>query len=320
MERYKTYSAFLKNRYGEKVYKLPIALPVTCPNRDGTLGCGGCTFCGESGAGYEDLPPSMPVAEQIRRNTAHIGPKYKARKFIPYFQNFTNTYAEPEQFARWAEEACQQDHVVGLDVSTRPDCIHEVYLDILKALSEKYHVDITVELGLQSSNVHTLEKIERHHTAAEFIDAALRIGKYGFDLCAHVIADLPWDDRTDVAETAKLVSVLPVTQIKIHSLYIVRGSAMEKQYAAGEFSLLDMDEYIERVLLIIRYVRPDIVFQRLVGRAPEASTVTVNWGRAWWVVRDRIEKELVGRDIWQGDQCCYMDGSAVRRFVQKEGV
>ncbi len=316
MGRYQTYSEFLKKKYGEKVYKLPVALPVTCPNRDGTLACGGCTFCGEIGAGYENLPDSLPITEQLDRNIAHIGPKYKAKKFIAYFQNFTNTYAPVERFASWTDEACRHESVVGLDVSTRPDCIHEAYLDILKSASETYGTDITVELGLQSSNPHTLKKISRHHTAAEFIDASLRTGRYGFALCAHVIADLPWDDMTDVIETAKLVSVLPVTQVKIHSLYIVKGTEMARQYEEGKLKLLSMEEYVDRAVTFIEYLRPDIVLQRLVGRAPEENTLSVNWGRAWWVVRDHIEEEFIRRDAWQGDRCTYMDGSAVRKFVE----
>ena len=136
-----------------------------------------------------------------------MGPKYKAKKFIAYFLNYTNTYAPPEDFRSWVEEAMAHPDVVGVDVSTRPDCVNERYLEILKESSEKYGKDVTVELGLQSSNAHTLLKLGRCHTAAEYVDAALRIGRYGFDQCTHVIADLPWDDRVDVIETAKLISV-----------------------------------------------------------------------------------------------------------------
>ena len=140
----------------------------------------------------------LPITRQLDRSIAHVGPKYKAKKFIAYFLNYTNTYAPPEDFRSWVEEAMAHPDVVGVDVSTRPDCVNERYLEILKESSEKYGKDVTVELGLQSSNAHTLLKLGRCHTAAEYVDAALRIGRYGFDQCTHVIADLPWDDRVDV--------------------------------------------------------------------------------------------------------------------------
>lgn len=312
MGRYRVYSDFLKARYGEKVYKVPVALPVTCPNRDGLLGEGGCIFCGSIGADYETRAVGLSVPAQLDRSIAHIGPKYKAQKFIAYFQNYTNTYAPPDAFRRWMEEAASHPDIVGLDVSTRPDCIHEVYLDILKEVSETYGVDITVELGLQSSNVHTLRRLGRAHGTAEMTDAAIRIGRYGFDLCAHVIADLPWDDRLDVEETAKLVSVLPVTQVKLHSLYIVKGTPLAAMYEAGEAALLPMSEYIERVLLFIETMRPDLVLQRIVGRASGPHTLSVNGGDPWWEVKKRIDEEMVCRDIWQGGKCDYLDGKAVR--------
>ena len=138
MEHYRNYSDFLKQKYGEKVYKIPISLPVTCPNRDGTLSKAPCIFCGSIGADYETKAVGMGITRQLDRSISHVGPKYKAKKFIAYFLNFTNTYAPPDDFRRWMEEAMQHPDVVGLDVSTRPDCIHERYLDILKELSEQY--------------------------------------------------------------------------------------------------------------------------------------------------------------------------------------
>ena len=312
MGRYRNYSDALRARYGEKVYKVPVALPVTCPNRDGTLGSGGCIFCGSIGADYETKAVGLSVAAQLERSIAHIGPKYRAKKFIAYFQNFTNTYAPPERFRAWMEEAARHPAVAELDVSTRPDCIHEAYLDILRETAETYGVGVTIELGLQSSNPHTLASLGRGHTAAEFIDAALRIGRYGFGLCAHVIADLPWDDRTDVVETAKLLSVLPVTQAKLHSLYIVKGTKLAAMHAAGEVQLLPMEEYIERVLLFLSYLREDIVIQRIVGRASGPYTVTVNGGEPWWEVKKRIDEAMILRDIAQGDRCDYIGGKAVR--------
>ncbi len=315
MEHYRNYSDYLKETYGEKVYKIPIALPVTCPNRDGTLSKESCIFCGSIGADYETKALGLGITRQLDRSIAHVGPKYKAKKFIAYFLNFTNTYAAPSDFKSWIHEAMSYPDVVAVDVSTRPDCIHEVYLDILKEASEKYGKDVTIELGLQSSNVHTLEKIGRCHTAAEYIDAALRIGRYGFGQCTHVIADLPWDDRLDVVETAKLISVLPVTEVKLHSLYIVKGTALADMYERGEVTLSSMEEYMERVILFLSYLRKDIVIQRIVGRASGGNTLTVNGGSPWWDVKKRIDALMEERQIFQGDRCDYIGGKAVRRFI-----
>lgn len=315
MEHYRNYSDYLKETYGEKVYKIPIALPVTCPNRDGTLSKEPCIFCGSIGADYETKALGLGITRQLDRSIAHVGPKYKAKKFIAYFLNFTNTYAAPSDFKTWIYEAMSHPDVVAVDVSTRPDCIHEVYLDILKEASERYGKDVTIELGLQSSNVHTLEKIGRCHTAAEYIDAALRIGRYGFGQCTHVIADLPWDDRLDVVETAKLISVLPVTEVKLHSLYIVKGTALADMYERGEVILSSMEEYMERVILFLSYLRKDIVIQRIVGRASGGNTLTVNGGYPWWDVKKRIDALMEERQIFQGDRCDYIGGKAVRRFL-----
>ncbi len=315
MEHYRNYSDYLKETYGEKVYKIPIALPVTCPNRDGTLSRAPCIFCGSIGADYETKALGLGITRQLDRSIAHVGPKYKAKKFIAYFLNFTNTYAAPSDFQKWIEEAMSHPDVVAVDVSTRPDCVHDVYLDILKEASLCHGKDVTIELGLQSSNVHTLEKIGRCHTAAEYIDAALRIGRYGFGQCTHVIADLPWDDRLDVMETAKLISVLPVTEVKLHSLYIVKGTALADMYERGEVTLLSMEEYMERVILFLSYLRKDIVIQRIVGRASGGNTLTVNGGSPWWDVKKRIDALMEERQIFQGDKCDYIGGKAVRRFL-----
>ncbi len=315
MEHYRTYSSYLKEKYGEKVYKLPIALPVTCPNRDGFCGTGGCTFCGEIGAGYENLHEELSITEQIERNIAHIAPKYKAYKYIPYFQNFTNTYLPLPKFAAYVDEAAQHADCVGLAIATRPDCIHPAYMDILAQAKERYGTDITVELGLQSTNPHSLLAIGRGHTVGEYIDAVLQIAPYGFDVCTHIIANLPWDDRVDVHEAAKIISALPVQQVKIHALYIIRHTLMAQQYTEGSIRMCSLEEYVARVVDFVELLRPDIVLQRLVGRVPEENTLFANWGRAWWVIRDRIEEEFERRGTRQGSRCCYLGGAAVKRWV-----
>lgn len=313
-KRYRAISAFLKEKYGEKVYKLPVALPLTCPNRDGSAGVGGCVFCGEIGAGYENLPASMTVQEQLVKNIAHIAPKYKAYKYIPYYQNFSNTYLEPERFKEYMEAGCI-DSTVGLAIATRPDCINDTYLEILKGIKETYGVDIYLEYGLQSVDYHTLEKINRGHGMAEFIDAVLRTKRYGFSVCAHMIVNLPWDTMTDTIEGARILTALGVDQVKLHALYIVKNTLMAKWYEEKQFELISADEYIERVIAFLRHLDKNIVLQRLVGRAPEENTLFTNWSMGWWRIQEEIERRMDERDVRQGDLCNYLNGSAVRKFL-----
>lgn len=313
-KRYRMISAFYKERYGEKAYKIPVALPLTCPNRDGSAGVGGCTFCGEIGAGYENRPASMTVKQQIDETVVHIAKKYKAYKYIPYFQNFSNTYLPSEKFHQYVEEACLE-HVVGIAIATRPDCVHDAYLDILKDIQNKYGIDIYVELGLQSVNYHTLQKVNRGHTMAEFIDAVLRIKRYGFEVCAHMILNLPWDTMDDVIEGAKTLSALQVDQVKLHALYLVKNTKMAHDYEAGEFTLISAEEYARRVVEFLRYLDPKIVLQRLVGRAPEENTIFTNWSMGWWRVQDLIDQIMEDEDISQGSGYDYLHGAAVQKFL-----
>jgi radical SAM protein (TIGR01212 family) len=311
--RYNAYSNYLIQKYGEKVYKLPVSLPVSCPNRDGLLGTGGCAFCGEIGAGYENLPASVTVKEQIIANKEHISPKYKAKKFIPYFQNFSNTYLPTAQLERYVREACQPD-IVGVAIATRPDCVGEAHLDILAKLQEELKIDITIELGLQTVNYHSLLKVNRGHTLGEWLDATLRIKSRGIGVCTHLILNLPWDTTDDVIENAKVMSALKVDQVKLHALYIVKGTPMADWYQANTISLISKEEYIDRVVVFLEHLHPDIVIQRLIGRAPETNTLFTNWQTGWWKIKEAIEHSLASQDTWQGKKCDYLNGSAVRHY------
>lgn len=314
VQRYNIYSEYLKNKYGQKVYKLPINIFATCPNRDGSIGTVGCIFCGERGTGYENLPNTISVSDQIKINMDLIKRKYKAEKFIVYFQNFSNTYIPLDTFRKYILEACQ-DNIVEIAISTRPDCINEEYLSFLKNVKDEKKVEITIELGLQTVNYHTLNKINRGHGLAEFIDAVLRIQKYNFEVCVHVILDLPWDNMLDVIETAKVLSALKIQQIKIHSLYIVKNTILEKMYNNNEIKLLSKDEYIERVVTFLEYLDPKIVIQRLIGRAPKEDTVIVNWNTSWWKIKAEIDELLEKKESFQGKKFNYLDGKILLNLI-----
>lgn len=312
--RYFAYSDYLKQKYGERVYKLPVNLPITCPNRDGECGKDGCIFCGDVGAAFENLPSSLSVKEQIRRNAEYIGKKYKAKKFIAYFQNFTNTYMPIENFKRVISEAAKEN-IVEIAVSTRPDCISDEYLEVLNDIKNEYNVEISVEIGLQTVNYKTLEKINRGHTLAEFTDAVLRVKKYGFDTCAHLILNLPWDDKTDVIENAKMLSALGVKQVKLHCLYIVKNTKMAKMYQNAEFEMGSYFDYADKVITFLEYLSPEIVIQRLIGRAKEEHTLFANYSTSWWKIKDSIDAQMEYLDTYQGRKCDYLNGKCVRKFL-----
>lgn len=296
---YNEYSRYLKNKYGEKVYKLPINIPVTCPNRDGTISYGGCTFCAENGTGFEMLDSTISVKEQLSRNMDYISKKYNAKKFIAYFQNYTNTYLEIDRFERYINEAIV-DNVVEICISTRPDCIGDEYLKFLNEVKKECNINISIELGLQTVNYHTLKNINRGHTLAEFLDAVMRIKKYGFEICTHIILNLPGDNLDDTIETAKILSVMEVEQVKLHSLYIMENTVMGELYKSGEISIISKDEYIDRVIAFLENLDKEIVVQRLIGRAPKESSLFVNWGMSWWKIRDEILEKMEEQGNYQG--------------------
>lgn len=311
--RYNTYAEYMKDKYSEKVYKIPINIPVTCPNRDGFISKGGCTFCGEKGTGFENLPNTLSVKEQLEQNIAYIQKKYNAKKFVAYFQNYTNTYLPIEKLIEYCNDACIEQ-VVELSFSTRPDCISDFYLDKIKEISILNSIQITIELGLQTVNYHTLRNINRGHTLAEFIDAVLRIKKYGFEVCAHIILNLPWDDNNDTIENAKILSALKVEQIKLHALYIEKNTEMCRLYEKNEIKMISLEEYVDRVILFLEYLSPHAVIQRIAGRAPEEDTVFCNWNTSWWKIKDMIEDQMERLDTVQGAKCDYLNGKALKKF------
>ncbi len=304
---YYKFSEYLKKRYDQKVYKIPVNIPVTCPNRDGKISVNGCIFCGEEGAGFECLPEHISISEQIRVNSEYIGKNYKAQKFIVYFQNYSNTYLPMEKFKDYVYEACREN-IAAVYISTRPDCVNKSHLEFLSRVRDSKKIDIVIELGLQTVNYHTLRKINRGHTLAEFIDAAIGINKYGLESCAHYIVDLPFDNMDDVIEGAKVISALGVNQVKCHSLYILKNTRLGDMYINGEIVPVSMEEYIERTITFLEYLNPDIVVQRLIGRAPEERSLFCSWGTSWWKIRDTIEEKMKNEDRFQGKKYNYLNG------------
>ena len=306
MQLYNRYSDYLKSKYNTKVYKLPINIPVTCPNRDGLISYHGCIFCGDEGAGFETLSNNMDVKSQIETNRKYIKENYKAEKYIAYFQNFSNTYLPFKQFSQYISQSLVDD-VVAIYISTRPDCITDEQLDFLENIKRTKAVDIAIELGLQTINHRTLKLLNRGHTLAEFISAVQRIKRRGLEICTHYIIDLPWDDIEDTIEGAKILSALEIKQVKLHSLYILKDTMLGKMFENKKFSPVSLEEYIKRVISFLEYLSPEIIIQRLIGRAPEERTLFCNWDTSWWKIRDMIEEKMRQDCSYQGKRFDYLE-------------
>ena len=310
INRYKVYSDYLKEKYGQKVYKLPVNIPVTCPNRDGKLGKGGCIFCSDVGAGFESHANSVSIGDQLSKNKEKIAKRYKAKKFIAYFQNFSNTYLGVDKLYEYLVQVEDED-IVEICISTRPDCISDDILDCLDRVRKEKNIEISLEIGLQTVNYKTLKKLNRGHGLGEFIDAITRINTYGFETCVHLIGNLPWDDKSDMIEAAKILSALKVKMVKIHSLYILKDTPMGQMYENKEFEICSVDEYIDLVIAFMRYASKDMVFQRFLGRAPEEDSLFCNWNMSWWKIKDMIDEKMDRENIMQGDLSSYLNGKAL---------
>ncbi|WP_283408290.1 TIGR01212 family radical SAM protein [Anoxynatronum buryatiense] len=305
--RYRSYAAHLRERYGKKVYKIPLNLPAGCPNRDGSLGSGGCDFCAPEGAGFELLPERLSVDEQLKTNMDYIGSRYGVDTFIAYFQNYSNTYLSIVSFEQ-AIRAAVHPNVVEMAISTRPDCVDERHLTLLKEIQQETGIRITFELGLQTANYRTLYQINRGHGLASFIDAVLRVHRYEFEVCAHVILNLPGDDNLDAVETARILSALKVEQVKVHALYLMKNTKMGEAYEQGAFQMISLEDYQERAILFLEHVAPEMVVQRLIGRAPEKNSIFVNWGTSWWKIRDEIHQKMERENRRQGTKYQRFEG------------
>ncbi|MFW6238479.1 MAG: TIGR01212 family radical SAM protein [Halanaerobiales bacterium] len=318
MSRYYKYSQYLKDLYGVKTYKISLNLPLTCPNRDGSLGTGGCDFCGETGGVFSEQISPDEIKKQFLETRENIRDKYGAKKFIAYYQNFTNTYQPLEQLKEYITPVIKTDDLVEVVLSTRPDCINDRYLTELTGWLKNNNpeVNLGLELGLQTVNYHTLEKINRGHTLAEFIDTVLRAQKHNIKIGVHLILNLPGDKRIDAVENARILSALKVDNVKLHALYIRKGTRLAKKYKAKKLKPIPFPEYRERVISFLKHLAPDIAIQRLLGNAPEEETLFLNWGKNRWKLRDSILKEMENRETKQGDKCNYLNGKALK-YIDK---
>ena len=294
-KRYRKLSDYLKERYGTRVMRIPLNAGFGCPNR--VPPSKGCIYCDPTGSGFGALPSTVPIPEQIKTFKERFAMR-GISKFIAYFQAHTNTFASPEVLWERYSQVLGDDSIVAVSIATRPDCLSEEVLDVVARLRE--HLDVFLEIGLQTVNYKTLEIINRGHGLAEFVDASIRAKRRGLELVAHVIINLPWDDMEDVVETAKVLSALEYDGVKLHSLYIVEGTKLGDMYNSGLVRMCSMEEYVERVVTFLEYLDPRMVIHRLVSDPPKNGVIFGNWGVPKIVIINAIEKKLEERDTYQG--------------------
>ncbi len=299
MQRYRSLSSYLKEKFGEKVYRVSIDAGFTCPNRDGTLAYGGCIFCDEAGSRARYVEPQLPIREQLVKGMDFIGRRFGARKFIAYFQAYSNTYAPIEKLREIYSIPLEFPEVVGISISTRPDLVSEDVLTLLDELSDKVHV--WLEIGVQSFHYRSLVKVRRFHGVAESIDAILRAQKHRVEVVTHVILGLPGETVREMIETARILSALGVNGVKMHHLYVVKNTDLAKLYENGKVKVFDTPEdYAKVAALFIAHLSPEIVIHRLAGRAPADMLIAPEWTSNKFASIQAIQKELEDKDIYQG--------------------
>ena len=300
-KRYYDLKSFWLNRFGCRVYKLPIDAGFTCPNRDGTVSTGGCIYCDGRGSQLRQIGPLPSVAEQIRRGKEYYRKNRNAGRFIAYFQTFTNTYAPIDKLKRLYDEALGEEDVIGMSIGTRPDCVPDGIIDLLQGYAMKSH--IWLELGLQSIHDRTLQFINRGHSAAAFLDALHRLAGSNIHICVHTIVGLPGETREDILETARAIAALPIDGIKIHALLALRGTVLGELYEKGEITLFSRDDYVRTVCDILEILPPEMVIQRLTADGYREVFLGPKWAVNKMEVLNAIDKELERRNTCQGINC-----------------
>lgn len=298
VKRYYDLKSFFINTFGCKVYKIQIDAGFTCPNRDGKIATGGCIYCNDRGSSLREQGPLPSVADQISNGKTLYRRMRDAKKFLAYFQTFTNTYGPMEHLKSLYDEALAQDDIVGISVGTRPDCTPDEVLDLFEEYAQSQHV--WLEYGLQSIHDKTLKTINRGHDAETYCDAVRRATGRNINICTHIIVGLPGETREDIMKTAEAVASLPVNGIKIHLLLALRGTRLGDMYEEGKIRMLTKEEYVATVCDILEILPPDMVIQRLTADGYRDIYLAPDWGRNKLDVLNSIDRELKKRDSWQG--------------------
>ena len=297
-KRYNNFNTYLRNIFGCRVQKITIDAGFSCPNRDGTISTRGCIYCNVRGSGTGAHATGLSVTEQLLQGKRALSKRYKAKKFIAYFQAFSNTYASFDKLKSLYEEALEVDDVVGLSIGTRPDCVDESVLELLQGYGKKYLV--WIEYGLQSVHDATLAFINRGHDFKCFKKTVAATKNRGIKICAHVILGLPNEKKTDMLKTARAVANMGIDGLKIHLLYVVKGTKLDILYSAGKYRCLEQHEYVDLVCDFLERIPKNMIIQRLTGDPHPEELVAPMWSKKKMETMDLIKETLEKRDSWQG--------------------
>jgi len=299
---YNSYAPYFKNIFGERVQKISVDAGFTCPNRDGKVGMGGCTYCNNDAFNPSYCNPNKPILQQIEEGIEFHKVRYRrASKYLVYFQPFSNTYAQLEHLKKLYEEALSHPHVIGLVIGTRPDCVDDEILDYLKKLSEENY--IMIEYGVESIFDETLLRINRGHNFAVAKSAIEKTAALDLNCGAHFIFGLPGESRQMMMDSVNVISALPLTTIKLHQLQIVEGTRIAKDYSKNPsaYNLFSFDEYVDLIISFVEKLNPKFVVERFAGEVPPRFLSGPGWGKIRNdQINQKIEKEMLLRNTWQG--------------------
>jgi radical SAM protein (TIGR01212 family) len=298
---YQLFSQHLKSRFGCRVHKISVDAGFGCPNRDGGRSGSGCLFCDPQGSGAVGIDHRLTVVDQLEQGREVMTRKYKAGKFMAYFQPFSNTLAPVEELEAVYDQALAVDDVVGLAIGTRPDCVPPEVLDLLSEYHQRTY--LWLELGLQSSHDRTLEWLRRGHDFATFARVCAEARERGLRVCAHVILGLPGESRGDMLATADALAELQVDGVKLHLLHVLQNTPLGQLYAEGKVEMLAMDEYVALAVDVVERLPPETLIHRLTGDGPREQLFAPLWSLKKWEVLNAIDAEFARRGSSQGDRC-----------------
>jgi hypothetical protein len=295
---YNSYGRWLQQRFGERVHKISVHAGFTCPNRDGTMMTGGCTYCNIASFTPETTRPRHSIREQVARGVEFVRSRYGVKKFIAYFQPYTNTYAEVNDLERMYRDALDHPDVIGLAVGTRPDCVSEEILQMLSRIARDYFVSL--EYGIESIYDDTLRLVNRGHDFACTVEAFQRSQNRGLHLGGHVIIGFPNESEEQWLAMPEAINRLGLDAIKIHHLHVVRGTALARQFAEKPFHVFDFPDWVDMVIKLIERLDPSIIIERLYGEAPQDLLVAPHWNLSKAEILHAIDQEMRRRNTFQG--------------------
>jgi uncharacterized protein len=296
--RYYDLNTYYREIFGCRVQKISLDAGLSCPNRDGTISTGGCIFCNERGSGTGASAKHLSITAQLEEGKKRLRQRYKAQKFIAYFQSFSNTYAPIDTLSRLYREALTVEGVVGLSIGTRPDCVNEEVVSLLAGFTPNRL--IWVEYGLQSVHDETLKRINRGHDFRCFEQAVHATQGKGIKICAHIILGLPGETTDQMLETAKVISLLGIDGVKLHLLYVIKGTPLEKEYREGRYRCLEQEEYIDIVRRFLEFLPPKMVIQRLTGDPHPGELVAPAWSLKKQETIAQLKAKMGEENSWQG--------------------